>query len=1127
MKRIFKHPKPTDNDVVGPNYWRSPDELAGDPRFDTWLHQEFPSGAAVAEEGDRRTFLKLMGASFGLAGLGLSGCRMPKKYILPYSKQPENMIPGVSTYYASSQPGAKEHIPLVVETHQARPTKIEGNPSYAGFGGGTNGYAQASVLDLYDPDRARKSASKQAGTLSRGAALDEFIAAHKAYVPKQGKGLAILAEASSSPTRARLVAELKKKLPQTIWAEYEPVDSSNPEAALAALAGKRLRPLYHLDRAKRILSLDADFVATEPGHLKYARDFAKGRKILNSSEAGKMNRLYAVESNFTLTGGMADHRLRAATSHMPAFAALMAAELLSMTGGSQELIAVLKKQGTGLKVDQKWLTECARDLYKNRGEAVVFAGAHLPLEVHALAYAMNQALDAEGKTVTYVQLPDVDSASITTLAEAIEAGQIDQLFVLGGNPVYNAPADLDWAALQSKAGKVVRWGYHEDETAVDADVFVAATHYLESWGDGRTMDGVYVPVQPMILPLFDGISELEAVAHLAGVAFEDAQGYDLVRATFNAIAGTADQLAFDRWLTEGVLPESEFKVAVTAIAPANVVKFAAGQAMAAQVLSKDRLELRIVPSYHTYDGRYNNNGWLMEAPDPLNKLSWDNAVCISPQLAEELGLLANPIKMDRDGNLRMNANQFDTGREQAKIVELQVGDTVVKGPAHIQPGLADYTVVLSLGFGRTVTGRIGTDSRRPEARPHGFDVYPFVTAASPSLALNAQIKVTDEVYEMANTQEHWSMEGRAIIREANVEDYEKHPKFVDKMGMESHSPPIYGKHQDKSDQFKVTEIPRGGSAYETPEFTGEQQWGMSIDLNTCTGCNACVIACQSENNIPIVGKDQVLRGREMHWIRLDRYYSDGLNPQDNKEERMQIPHDPQVSFMGVACMHCELAPCESVCPVNATVHDQDGLNVMAYNRCVGTRYCANNCPYKVRRFNFFDYNKRDQNELYKGPLGEKNDVTTTQMQKNPDVTVRMRGVMEKCTYCVQRIQEAKIDQRTKAKDSANVNVKDGTIKTACQQVCPVDAIVFGDVADAATEVSRMKTSDRDYSVLGYLNIRPRTTYLAKLRNPNMAMPGAQQMPLSRVEYENRYGHASHGGDHGDAHASPSSAKAHH
>lgn len=1124
MKRIISHPEPSAREIAGPQYWRSSEELANSPAFNEWLQREFPENASIADESDRRTFLKLMGASIGLAGLGLVGCRAPTAYILPYSKQPEFVIPGVPLFYASSQPTARDNIPLVVETHEARPTKIEGNPSYTPYGGATSSFAQASVLDLYDPDRLRESSRKNGAKLTRSEVLDLLTNIRNTYQTKDGKGLAVLVEGSTSPTRQRLIAELQKAFPKILVAEYNAVDTDNSERALKALTGKRLRAIPRLAEARRVLALDSDFLSSGPGALQFARDFAKARRVKDKSDATKMNRLYAVESNFTLTGGMADHRLRAASSHIPAFTALVVAEILRLSGAPAAEVDALRAKGQGLKVDPEWIRVCAKDLYENKGASVIVAGYEQPEVVHQMVALANEVLSAP---IDYYEVNAPEYASISDLSAAVTKGDVDTLIIVGGNPVYDAPSDLNFKDLLGKVENVVRYGYYRDETALAADYVIAANHYLESWGDGRTFDGTYVPVQPMILPLFEGFSEVEILNVLLGQG--EKEPYEQVRTTFNQISGSNDQLAFNAWLTEGLLKDSAFPKAKLQLKRADAFAAVGAASFAPPQVDRNHIEIRIVPSSHTYDGRYNNNGWLMELPDPMTKLTWDNAICVSPKLGKELGILPQPIQMDRMGQLNVNANQFEDGREKAWIGRLEVDGRVVEGPMHVLPGLADYTVVVTLGFGRTATGRIGTQHHYPyEGKPVGYNAYPLRTTSARAVVTGAKIEKLDQRYYLANTQEHWSMEGRAIIREANNTEYAKNPDFVNQMGMESHSPPIYGADRNMPLSEKVTKIPRGGSAYKTPDFTAPQQWGMVIDLNTCLGCNSCVVACQSENNIPIVGKDQVLRGREMHWIRLDRYFSSGRDTKADPEATLTLPEDPQVSFMGVACAQCELAPCESVCPVNATVHDEQGLNVMAYNRCVGTRYCANNCPYKVRRFNFFDYNKRDINELYKGPLG-KNEYKTedsqfTRMQKNPNVSIRMRGVMEKCTYCVQRIESAKINQKVKAKDSPNILVPDGTIQTACQQVCPTNSIVFGDIADPNTEVSKAKNNDRNYALLGYLNIRPRTTYLAKLRNPNPEMPGYRDMPLTRAEYELRYGHGAHDKSHDDhSHAASSGA----
>ncbi len=1110
MKRKVVHPEPSPSEQLnGPKYWRSLDEMAATPGFQEHLQREFPEGASELQGVDRRHFFKLMAASFALGGVGLAaGCRRPEAHILPYGKSVEGVVPGLPLYFATAMPIRKSAVPVLAETHQGRPTKLEGNPSYAPYGGGTNAFVQASVLDLYDPDRATThTLGGRAATVA--AVQDKLSGIGRAYTDSQGEGLAFLAEESGSPTREALVRRLKAKFPRAIWAEYEPVRETPPAAAAQAVFGRNVQPHYQFAKAKRILSLDADFFHAEAASLYYSREFAKGRKV--TSVKDEMNRLYVAESAFTLTGGMADHRLRLATSHMLGLAAAIAAQI---TGDSA--FAPLA-QGLDFKDKDKWIAACAEDLRSHRGQSLVVAGAHLPAEVHAIAYAINVALGNVGQTIDFLEVPASDAASIGDLANAIKAGSVKTLVVLGGNPVYNAPADLDWASLQKSVGEVIRYGYYVDETSQLASAHIAATHYLESWGDARTADGTIVAVQPMILPLFNGLTDIEVLARIAGEATTDP--YTLVHQTITGLAG-GDEAAFRKFLHDGLLAGSGYPKVSVSLSAGGLSRLL-NATPRYPALSKDNLEVRFTTDQKVDDGRFANNGWLQECPDPITKIAWDNAILISPALARELGVYPGGTALQV---ARVETAEFEVGKEKAHLAELTLNGRTITGPLHIQPGLSNYTIVVPLGYGRTVSGRVG--------KGQGFNAYPIRTSDAPAFAVGASLKVTDQRYLLANTQEHWSMEGRDIVREANFDEYLKNPGFVDEIGTESHSPAIYGadntptndnklsrEERAKLNATRATTLPRGGSLYKTPEFNGVHQWGMVVDLNTCIGCNACIIACQAENNIPIVGKDQVLRGREMHWIRLDRYYSDGkaegaaFGGPGNKE----IPEDPQVSLQPVACLHCETAPCETVCPVNATVHDEEGLNAMAYNRCIGTRYCANNCPYKVRRFNFFDWNKRQLDQLYMGPLGESGMPELVKMVKNPDVTVRMRGVMEKCTYCVQRIQQAKIAQKVKAKDSGDVKVPDGTIKVACQQACPVDGVYFGDITDPNSEVSKAKAREQDYSLLGYLNTRPRTTYLGKLRNPNPQMPdyAAIKTPFSRQEYENK-NHPSHG-DHGHGH----------
>jgi molybdopterin-containing oxidoreductase family iron-sulfur binding subunit len=1103
-KRVFIHPEPKVGDVTGPSYWRSLEERNKSPEFRTRAEREFLDGASTLSEVDRRSFLALMGASFGLAGLGLSGCREPRNHTLPYAKTPELTIPGVPTYFASSFPGEYANQAILVETHQRRPTKIEGNPSHAVSGTASSKVAQASVLGLYDPDRATTSVGVNGAPISSAAVRDALAAFAKDA--GNGAGLAFLARPSTSPTRADLVSLIKKRFPQAIWAEYTPVDQAAGDRAL----GENVRVVPDFAAAKRILAIDADFLGSGDQQVEATRAYAAARRADTPEQAKEMVRLYSVESLFTLTGAAADHRLPLESSQMAAFAAQLSAEVMRLTGGSSSIAA------PKLDIDPKWVAECAADLVARRGQSLVVAGAHLPAAVHQLVAQVNQQLNAVDKTVRYHVTDRVPAATIAQLV----ASKPKKLVILGGNPVFDAPTDLDFANTVKATTSLVRigaYGPDADEssrlTRDQKGLFVAQSHYLEAWSDGRTLDGTYVPVQPMIAPLYDTLSELEVLATLSGSGNVDVLHW--VTEKFNLIAGGfSGTSSFDAWLKEGVLGGSKFK--------ASSIRTAAVQVTAPEV-SRQKLEVRIVPSTGAGDGATANNAWLLEAPDAMSKICWENIILVSPALAKSLEIEPEPMVINKIGALNRNINQVVDGKLKCRILRVTVGGRTVEGPAFIMPGLAKWTLGLQLGYGRRVVGRAGARvaERLNEGRiiGVGFDTYPLVTAANPAFSTGATIELTAETVVVANTQDHWSMEGRDIIREGSVEDFSEKPTFAARLGVDGHVPAVYGIDEKLSPAAKAITTPRGNSAYEHPDHTvppnvavwrnqGDktplpQQWGMSIDLNTCTGCNACVTACQAENNIPVVGRDQVLKGRDMRWIRLDRYFFDG-----REEAGMEIPENPQVTFQAIACQHCETAPCESVCPANATVHDEQGLNTMAYNRCIGTRYCANNCPYKVRRFNFVDYNERQIGHYYRGPLGAKGMPETLKMQKNPDVSVRMRGVMEKCTYCVQRIQEAKVQAKANAGASPDTNVRDGNIQVACQQACPAGAIEFGDISDSSTRVAKAKASPRTYGALSYLNTRPRTTFQAKLRNPNLRMPGARRTPNSRLEMAGREG--SHG-----------------
>jgi molybdopterin-containing oxidoreductase family iron-sulfur binding subunit len=1085
MKRKVEHPGPSERSLNGPAYWRSLDELADNPAFKAAMAREFPDGASSMDGVDRRQFMKIMAASFALGGIGLAGCRRPEENILPFGKSVEGAVPGLPVYYATAMPMRSWAIPLLAETHQGRPTKLEGNPGYAPHGGSSSLLAQASILDLYDPDRATEHTIGT--TPMDGAAAKAFLTGvGRTHIADQGAGLAVLAEASSSPTRLRMIRALFARHPKVLWTEYEPVADEPPMTVTRALFGANLRPFYHFEKAKRIVSIDADFLQSESGSLQYARDFAKGRRVVKKDDP--MNRLYMAESGLSITGSMADHRLRLPSSHMLAFAAALAAKV---TGDASYV------PGTdGLAAPAGWIDECAADLVANKGECLVVAGSHLPEAVHAVAYAINQFLGNIGSTLDFIYSTKPQTLGIEGLAAAIAKGTVKTLLILGGNPAYNAPADLNWTEVQKKVPQVIRYGYYVDETSAAAQAHIAAAHYLESWGDARTADGTVVPVQPMIMPLFGGLTQSEVIASVAGIPNTDP--YKLV---FDTVAGRGprSEAVFRKFLHDGYLSGTALRPVRPRYNHAAVHTYLSAGVTVPKV-DRDAIEVRFIAGACIDDGRFVNNGWLQECPDPITKISWDNAILVSPRLAKELN-----IETWSDGLrqiARKDLAQFDKGRENAHIVELTIGGRKISGPAHIQPCLANYTVIVPLGYGRTKTGRVGEGT--------GFNAYAARATGALHIATGATIAVTGSRMELADSQWHWSMEGRDLVREGNLGEYQENPGFAKEVGLEAESPPAVldpgAKEMPLADRAK--EIPRGNSLYITPKFDGVHQWGMSIDLNTCIGCNSCVVACQAENNIPIVGKEQILRGRIMHWIRLDRYYSDGKASAEafGGAGNEEIPEDPQISMQPIACMQCELAPCEMVCPVNATVHDDEGLNVMAYNRCIGTRYCANNCPYKVRRFNFFDWNMRSLDSLYLGPLGPEGMPELVQMVKNPEVTIRMRGVMEKCTYCVQRIERGKIEWKVKTAQEGHpqdVIVPDGTIRTACQQACPVEAIEFGNILDPESRVSQAKAREQDYSLLGYLNTRPRTTYLARIRNPNPRMPDYTAMPLSRVENWNK------------------------
>ncbi len=1011
----------------GPQVWRSLESVAETPEFKEYLHREFPSNADEwLDPVGRRSFLKLMSASMALAGV--TACTVqPTELIVPYVRQPEEEIPGKPLFFATAMSLGGVAMGLLVESHEGRPTKIEGNPDHPASQGATDLFAQGSVLTLYDPDRSQTIT--QLGEIRPWSAV---IAAMRGGLSAQsgskGAGLRILTETVNSPALAAQIQQVLALQPNAKWIQWEPMPRDNARAGARAAFGEYLEPVYDLTKADVILSLDADFLASEGANtLRYSRQFASRRRV--DETADNLNRLYVVESNHSVTGGRADNRLPIKSSQVEAFARAVAAQ-----------VGVPGVTGTAPAGSEAFVDAVAKDLAAHRGRVAVMAGDAQPPAVHAIAHAMNAALGGNGATVSYLPTPEAvpteQHAALRDLVTDINGGQVQMLVIIGeSNPVFSAPADLKFAETMSKVALRVHSGLFFDETATLSHWHVPAAHYLEAWGDARTIDGTVSIVQPLIQPLYAGKSAHEVVATLSDRP--ERMGYDVVREYWQSakvpmvpgvpgVPGVptgvgaqgatgasstppaALKLATDvpaseggfekswrKWLHDGYVAGTAFTPVAAVVAADVATRITAGPAV-------DGVEVNFRLDATIYDGRFANNGWLQELPKPMTKLTWDNGALVAPSTAE--------------------AYELHTG----DIIAVEHEGRTLNVPVWITPGHAKDCITIAVGYGRTRAGRVGNGA--------GFNTYALRGSTAPWFGA-AKITKTGDEYDLVGTQDHWTIEGRNIIRSATLEEFKAQPAFVKEME--------HGK------------LDKRISLYADKEYKGDQ-WGMAIDLNACTGCSACVIACVAENNIPVVGKAQVKMNREMHWIRIDRYFAGNLDT-------------PDTYFQPMPCQHCENAPCEVVCPVSATVHSDEGLNEMIYNRCVGTRYCSNNCPWKVRRFNFLLYQ----------------DWTTPQfkLQRNPDVTVRSRGIMEKCTYCVQRISAARI--QAKREDRA---IRDGEIVTACQAVCPTDAIVFGNINDPNSRVAKMKASPRNYSTLEELNTRPRTTYLAAVRNPNPALP---------------------------------------
>ncbi|HUF68616.1 MAG TPA: TAT-variant-translocated molybdopterin oxidoreductase, partial [Longimicrobiales bacterium] len=920
----------------GPRYWRSLEELSEDENFREYLFEEFPRQAAPMGEGsDRRSFMKLMGASFALAGL--AGCRAPVEHIVPYVNKPEEILPGRPLFFATAMSMSGVATGLLVESHEGRPTKIEGNPEHPASLGASGVFHQASVLDLYDPDR-----SPAVRYLGEVATWGDFLTALQRQLEQtaggQGGGVRILTETITSPTLGAQIEALLARFPGTVWHQYEPLGASNVREGAQLAFGRYVDTIYQFDRANVIFSLDSDFLGAGPAHLRYTRQFADRRRV--SGGAQTMNRLYAIGPTLNVTAGMADNRLPVRALDVEDFARQVAAGLgIGMPSGASGPHAA-------------WTAALVKDLQANRGASVVIAGDGQPPAVHALAHAMNQALGNVGSTVTHIEPVEVQPvdqlASLRQLVVDMNGGIVRTLVMLGGNPVFTAPVDFDFPGALAKVPFRAHLSPYYDETSERSHWHIPEAHYLESWGDVRAFDGTVSIVQPLIAPLYNGKTATE----LVGALLSDMRSaHDMVQERWMAQLGGEE--GWRRVLHDGLVPNTALpatSVAVTTVPPPTQRP---GQATA--------LELIFTADSTIYDGRFANNAWLQELPKPMTKLVWDNVAMVSPATAARLGV----------------ANE--------DVIELTFGGRRVHAPVWVMPGQADESVMIQVGHGRTRAGRVGNGT--------GFNAYSIRPSNALSFGPGLRVRKTGDKHKLACTQGHHRMEGRQLIRAATLGGYLQNPAFAKtKLDLDEHPPDLY------------------------PEFRyDEYRWGMTVDTSVCVGCNGCVAACQAENNISTVGKKEVLRQREMHWLRIDRYFE---GPDAN----------PQVLHQAVLCMHCEKAPCEPVCPVEATSHSDDGLNDMTYNRCVGTRYCSNNCPYKVRRFNFFQYADFETESLKLG--------------RNPDVTVRSRGVMEKCTFCVQRIRRGR-----RAAEKEGRRVGDGEIVTACQAACPSQAISFGDLND--------------------------------------------------------------------------------
>ncbi|MEZ4702473.1 MAG: TAT-variant-translocated molybdopterin oxidoreductase [Rhodothermales bacterium] len=1009
------------------HFWRSIQHLRQDPHFKRIGQEEFMPGASDAPGGSsRRQFLQLMGASMALAGL--SACRRPVELTLPYARKPEEIIPGIPLFYATSMPFRGVLSPLLVESHEGRPTKVEGNPDHPMSMGASGVFEQASLLNLYDPDRSAH--------VTRGGnqvSWADFVAFSQGFLAQAAsRKVAVLCAPSSSPTQLALRGRLAQVFPQLRWVTYAPEGDDAERMGMQAAYGMALRPSYRFEHAEVIVSLDADFLSpTDRNFVANTRGFAASRKM--NAPQDEISRLYVVESTYSVTGGSADNRLRLRSSQIPSFAAALAVRL-----------GVEGVQGVGAEfIDHPYVQAMERDLLRAGSHGVVLAGETQPASVHALCMAINKRLSSIGNTVmlydTKEEVKPAQSEQLQQLVFDMGNGSVDALLMLGVNPVYDMPGELDFAGALQRVPTSIHLGSHQDETAVASTWHIPQAHYLEAWGDGRAHDGTLSVIQPLIAPLHDDArSDIEVLnAFATGL---DVSGYDLVRDTWRPVLSNDFEAAWKKVIHDGFLPDSGFATVDPAMRPVS--------GASPYQVAGDELEVVFRLDGKVLDGSFANNAWLQELPDSTTKVVWDNVALISPATAERLGLEVPYVE----------------GKHYADRIEITAGGTTVDMPVWIVPGHADNSLTVTLGYGRDivshrpdrVTNFFDTDDQTDiyghgaVATGVGVNVAKLRTPGAMRIATGATVRKVGSGYMVATTQDHGYMEGRPLYRMATVEEYREEPGFAaDAVETLPGGEPWADYPALWQERHPTTQPAFKDNPYH------EYQWAMVIDLNTCTGCNACVVACQSENNVQVVGKDQVSRGRELHWIRMDRYFV--------SEEGGEA--DPKMVMQPVMCMHCENAPCESVCPVAATVHSPDGTNQMIYNRCIGTRYCANNCPYKVRRFNYYNWSKTLPLEVH--------------MAQNPNVTVRSRGVMEKCSFCIQRVRKANIRSSLE-----NRSIQEGEVQSACQQACPAGAIVFGNINDPNSKVSKARQDNRRYEMLAELSTKPRASYLGRVTNPN-------------------------------------------